>query len=207
MPPFRRVIDALGLPPAPRILDVGAGGFLGATTTIYLTAIKDAVIDAVELDPQRAVALQDKFAGRIRVIQGDFLTVELAHQYDLVVLDLDAFLIPDIFRHWLSERVRSVLAPNGKVVTLCFGLAPDRPDPRFGLADDVRILANNFLREDFGATSLDEATVRRRFAQDPDYEFVTMLGKQGRMPEAIVWLGLARRAEIAKPLPTGSSRR
>lgn len=191
-PSFPRLVDALGLPAAPRILDVGAGGFQGETTTIHLVKIPNAVIDAVELDPQRAAALQAKFGDRINVIQGNFLTIDLPRQYDLVVLDPDAFLIPDIFRQWLAGRVKSVLDPAGKVATLCFGLAPERPDPAFGLADDVRILARNFLLEDFGTATLDKATVRNRFARDPDFSFVEMFGKHGLMPEAIVWIGLKR---------------
>lgn len=196
-PSFPRVIDALKLPAAPRILDVGAGGFQGETTTVHLIQIPNAVIDAVELDPSRAAALQAKFGDRINVIQGNFLTIDLPRQYDLVVLDLDAFLIPDIFRSWLPGRVKSVLAPQGKAITLCFGLAPERPDPAFGLADDVRILARQFLLEDFGTATLDEAAVRNKFARDPDFEVVTMQGKHGRLPEAIVWIGLAQRPALA----------
>jgi hypothetical protein len=90
--------------------------------------------------------------------------------------------------------VKSVLDPNGKVVTLCFGLAPEKPDPAFGLADDVRILAREFLLQDFGTATLDKSVVRNRFARDPDFGFVDMFGKHGGLPEQIVWIGLQRHA-------------
>src|SRR5205807_5733414 len=63
---FRDLVAALQLQGVARILDVGAGGFLGETTTIHLLDLfPDAQITAVELDAERADALKEKCGDRM----------------------------------------------------------------------------------------------------------------------------------------------
>ncbi|MFI5013591.1 MAG: rRNA adenine N-6-methyltransferase family protein [Hyphomicrobiales bacterium] len=192
---FLEVVKALQLPDRADILDVGAGGFAGANTTVHLLKLKDPKIDAIELDSERAKALADKFAGKINVISGDFLTHEFGKAYDLVVLDLDSNIIPALYESWLPGKVKSLLKPGGAVVVLCFGYAPDVPNDSYGLALEIQVVAKAFLQRHFRATSLTPAVVKAFYDADPDYAFVTMLGKSNawRQPETIVWIGLRRR--------------
>lgn len=192
---FFEVANALRLPAGADILDVGAGGFAGTNTTVHLLKLKSPKIDAIELDPGRAKVLADKFAGQINVFTGDFLTHEFGKTYDLIVLDLDSGIIPAIYESWLPGKVKSLLKPGGAVIVLCFGYAPDTPNDTYGLAHEIQVVAKEFLRRHFGATSLTPATVKSLYEKDKDYSFVTMLGKSNarQQPETIVWIGLRRR--------------
>src|SRR6478736_1072646 len=91
------VARALKPPAGADILDVGAGGFAGVNTTVHLLQLASPRIDAIELVPERAKVLDEKFAGKIKVITGDFLTHEFHKTYDLIVLDLDSLLIPALY--------------------------------------------------------------------------------------------------------------
>jgi predicted O-methyltransferase YrrM len=192
---FLEIVKALRPPDGADILDVGAGGFAGANTTVHLLKLKDPRIDAIELVPDRAKVLTEKFAGKINVITGDFLTHDFGKTYDLVVLDLDSQIIPSLYESWLPGKVKSVLKPGGAVVVLCFGYAPDTPNDTYGLAREIQVVAKEFLQRHFGATSLTPAIVKATYDADRDYAFVTMLGKSNawRQPETIVWIGLRRR--------------
>jgi phospholipid N-methyltransferase len=191
---FSQILISLNLPPNPLILDVGAGGFVGETTTVHLLGLPGAEIDAIELVPDRAHRLSAKFGRRINVINDDFLRHSFGKRYDLVVLDLDSRIIPALYENWLSGKVRDVLKPNGNVVVLCFGYAPPVPTPRFGLADEVQILAKDFLLRYFGEQTLTPNVVKAAFDKNRDYRFLSMVGKQlERQPETIVWVALQRR--------------
>jgi 16S rRNA A1518/A1519 N6-dimethyltransferase RsmA/KsgA/DIM1 with predicted DNA glycosylase/AP lyase activity len=70
---FYQILSSLKLPTGAAILDVGAGGFAGETTTVHLLKLPDVQIDAIELVPERAKRLAEKLAGRVNVISDDFL--------------------------------------------------------------------------------------------------------------------------------------
>jgi tetratricopeptide (TPR) repeat protein len=193
---FRTVLNSLRLPASPSILDVGAGGFLGSTTTVHLAKVPGARTDAVELVPELARKLDEKFAGQINVVNDDFLSYPFNKRYDLVCLDLDSGLIPALFENWLPGKVKEVLNPTGAVIVLCFGYAPKSFSPEFGLAEESQMLANRFLPRYFGTNVLTPDLVNAVFEKNTDYRFVSMAGKEfhdGR-PETIVWIGLQRRA-------------
>jgi predicted O-methyltransferase YrrM len=191
---FEKVLASLNLPPNPTILDVGAGGFLGTNTTVYLLKLPGAKIDAIEVHPERAKALAEKFAGRLTVIADDFTQHEFSGWYDLIVLDPDSQYIPAIFEQWLPGRVKMLLKPGGAVIAVCFGYAPEVPIETYGLAEEVQVLAKDFLTRKFGAMTLTPDIVNAAYNKEPDYRFVSMLGKLGNPPpETIVWIGLQRR--------------
>jgi phospholipid N-methyltransferase len=192
---FLEVVKALNPPQGADILDVGAGGFAGANTTVHLLKLSDPRIDAIELNPDRGKVLAEKFSGRINVITGDFLVHEFDKTYDLVVLDLDSQIIPALYENWLPGKVKSLLKPGGAVVVLCFGYAPDIPNDTYGLAREIQVIAKDFLGRHFGATSLTPPIVKSVYDRDQDYAFVTMLGKSNarQQPETIVWIGLRKR--------------
>jgi hypothetical protein len=193
---FCEVLSALELPNSPVILDVGAGGFVGSTTTVHLARVPGARIDAVELVPELARKLDEKFAGQINVVNGDFLSYPFDKRYDLVCLDLDSGFIPALFENWLPGKVKEILHPTGAVIVLCFGYAPKSFSPEFGLAEESQILADRFLPRYFGTNVLTPDVVKAAFENNTDYRFISMAGKEfhdGR-PETIVWIGLQRRA-------------
>lgn len=192
--PFETVLQSLRLPARPRVLDVGAGGFLGTNTTVHLLNLPGAQVDAIELNPERAQALAEKFAGRLNVVCGDFLQHGFDGAYDLVVLDLDSQLIPALYEEWIPGKVKELLNPGGAVVVLCFGYAPETPTESYGLAPEIQALAKDFLMRRFGTAVLTPQIVEAAYRGDPDYRFVAMQGKLGRPPpETIVWIGLQRR--------------
>jgi SAM-dependent methyltransferase len=191
---FAEILNSLNLPAHPAILDVGAGGFTGETTTIHLVKVPGARIDAIELVPERAQRLADKFTGKVNVINGDFLQHRFERVYDLVVLDLDSQIIPALYESWLFGKVKEILKPTGTVIVLCFGYAPPGPTPDFGLADEVQVLAKDFLARYFGAQQLTPKVVAATFDRNADYRFLSMIGKQRKPPpETIVWIALQRR--------------
>src|SRR2546421_4153499 len=100
---FRDLVAALQLQGVARILDVGAGGFLGETTTIHLLDLfPDAQITAVELDAERADALKEKFGDRMEVVAGDIEEYAPPEPFDLVVIDLDSQRVPLVFDRLLE---------------------------------------------------------------------------------------------------------
>jgi len=191
---FEKLVVALALPPRPRVLDVGAGGFLGTNTTAHLLKLPGATIDAIEISSDHALALAERFEGRLNVITGDFLQHPFAQRYDLIVLDLDSPLIPALYNEWIPGKVKQLLTRGGAVIALCFGYAPETQIDSYGLAPETQILARKFLMRKFGATVLTPAILEDAYRQDADYEFVAMRGKLGAVPpETIVWIGLRRR--------------
>ena len=112
---FRAALKSLVLPPSPTILDVGAGGFAGATTMVHLVDCFPGVVDGIEIRPERAKAVAEKFGDRVRLFTGDFLQMEAAWAYDLLTFDLDSGLQDALFNLFLP-RAAAMLAPHGKVV-------------------------------------------------------------------------------------------
>ena len=70
----RKIVEAIAPAPDEPILEIGPGE--GALTGLLLEA--GARVTAVEIDPEAAAAVRDRFGDRIRVIQNDILKVSLA---------------------------------------------------------------------------------------------------------------------------------
>src|SRR5436190_24126964 len=68
---FRDLLEALHLDGVDTILDIGAGGFCGETTTIHLAELFDAHIVGVEIDAGRAGKLHERFGARVEVVAQD----------------------------------------------------------------------------------------------------------------------------------------
>src|SRR4051794_41368686 len=62
---FRSLLRALHLRRVESVLDVGAGGFVGETTTTHLLDLLDAAVTAVELHPERVAALEERVGDRL----------------------------------------------------------------------------------------------------------------------------------------------
>ena len=68
------------------------------------------------------------------------------------------------------------------------------PNKEFGLAEEIQVLAKQFVTRYFGATVLTPDIVKAVFSRNLDYEYVAMIGKQrAKGPETIVWITLRRR--------------
>ncbi|MBV9217422.1 MAG: ribosomal RNA small subunit methyltransferase A [Acidobacteria bacterium] len=70
----RRIVDAVGLNPGERVVEIGPGE--GALTSILLERRAD--VTAVEFDRELVLFLQRKFGGRVTVIEADALSVDLS---------------------------------------------------------------------------------------------------------------------------------
>lgn len=191
---FDLLLNSLPLAPNPRILDVGAGGFVGETTTKHLIKIPGARVDGIELDKHQVDALAEKFGDQMRAMHGDFLTHEFDTTYDLIVLDMPSQTLPAEFESWIPGKVTQLLNPNGIVIALCYGFGPAEPHEHWQFADEMRLFARDFLLRFFGVDVLTEAAVAARYDRDPLYRFLGMRGKQGyKRAETVVWIALQRR--------------
>lgn len=188
-------MNSLPITPNPRILDVGAGGFVGETTTKYLIALPGARVDGIELDKPEVDALAAKFGDKVRAMHGNFLTHEFDTTYDVIVLDMDSQTLPAQFESWIPGKVTELLNPNGIIIALCYGFGPAEPHEHWQFADEMRLFSRDFLQRFFGVDVLTEEAVRTRYERDPLYRFVAMRGKQGYKSrlETVVWIALRRR--------------
>ncbi len=118
---FRAILKLLSLSRGCRVLDVGAGGFMGTTTTVHLLDVLAPEVIAKEINPERANKLAEKYSDRLTVITGSFeqSVTQLLGQakFDLVVFDIDTPLIPKIFDSML-DTATAVLAPRGFVISV-----------------------------------------------------------------------------------------
>ena len=87
---FRFLIEALPLKKRCRALDVGAGGFVGETTTRHLLEALKARIDAVEIDASLCEQLRKRFGRKITVSCADIesFAASAKQKYDLIVHDV-----------------------------------------------------------------------------------------------------------------------
>jgi len=114
---FRAILKSISLGPVPRILDVGAGGFAGETTTVHLLDLFPGVVDAVELNAERADVLQKKLGDRVRVINADVSDYVPGAPPDLLVVDLDSNTIPMQYLEVLP-KFHGLLPSGAKVISL-----------------------------------------------------------------------------------------
>jgi cyclopropane fatty-acyl-phospholipid synthase-like methyltransferase len=156
---FRAILKLLHLPRGCRALDVGAGGFLGTTTTVHLIDVLAAEVTALEINPERASKLAAKFGDRLTVVASSFeqYIVQLSgeNKYNLVVFDIDTPLIPKIF-DTMIDAASAVLTSDGFIISVfiydidgTFNCEPPLLS-RLGKA-----LQEEFLIGKFGTTKVD----------------------------------------------------
>jgi len=109
---FRTLLKLLKYPEKPRILEVG--GATGEHTTTHLLDCFSSEIDILEIDKERAEALQIKFdkdprsLGRVHLHNMDALNFESSELFDILVLDLPTGMIPEQFTQFLPKMDRLV---------------------------------------------------------------------------------------------------
>jgi hypothetical protein len=194
MDAFEAIVKKLRLPRHPRILDVGAGGFVGETTTRHLVRYFGGEITAIEIHQGRAERLQEAFQDKIKVICGDFTQYQWNDRFDLIVLDLDPLCMPAIFYAWLPGKVFRLLRPGG--YTIAINLAnwenAITPGSAIHYGCDLRLrfapgdLMHGFLLTYWGALNVTEAVVRGKFARDPLYKVVSVMDKWVNDPKNII---------------------
>ena len=182
---FAWLLTQLSLPVAPRIVDVGAGGFVGQTTTRHLVKIPDADITAVEISPDRAQRLAEAFGERVKVICGDFDTVELPGTYDLVCVDTDVKVMSIAFKEWLHGRVYRMLNRGGYAIFINLSSWANAiaggPAIHYGVDDRRRLqdgdVIYDFMLNYWGALEVAPEMVCQKFSKDPFYKAIAVKDK------------------------------
>jgi hypothetical protein len=195
---FRDLLVALRPDPVRRILDVGAGGFLGATTTVHLLELfPNAQIDAVEINPERARELADKFP-TLNVHAGDVREYD-AEPYDLAVVDLDSTRIDLLFDELLHGKLLELTRPGSLAVVITFtDVLAAFSGPRAMHPSNAENAAG-LMHRTFGRLRITDDVVKRAFETDPDFTALTVIEKFRGDPQSFVgWIALERRIEEAK---------
>jgi len=193
--PFEYLIAELKpmLPAAPKILDVGAGGFCGEKTTIpLLNILPDSEIVAIEKNGVRCILLRGKVSPPVRVIQDDYFLHDFGReQFDLVVLDLDFQCLPDVFAS-LSGKTESLVNPGGFVIYLNI-CNLELANHFYPGTKDGRI--EEFMKRVYWKTILEPADVRAVFAQSATWEFITAKNK-GETQNCTHWIALRKKGGV-----------
>jgi SAM-dependent methyltransferase len=159
---FRHIVETLPLRNGCQVLDVGAGGFCGDTTTIYLRDILKARIDAVEIDPALAEKLSERFGETINVVCSDiesFLTNTDNH-YDLIVHDI---AIMDIFFDEMLPSYSRRLNKGGYIVAaFIFDHAKTNQGPAPLFSPEASAHQANFLLRRFGSLAPTRRQIQAR---------------------------------------------
>jgi hypothetical protein len=114
-PPLQ-VPSRADLPYAPVSVDVGAGGFNGETTTDHIVELLGGRIIGIEPDPARCRSLEEKYKGRIEVVNGYYGKIGARTPFDLLVIGIGTQLIRDIFSKLLQFGIEGGLKVGGYVV-------------------------------------------------------------------------------------------
>ncbi len=190
--PFRRIVAGLGLPRAARVLDIGAGGFVGETTTRHLTDLVDAPVVALERDEGRAAKLAERFGDAIEVVAADAFAYAPADRFDLAVVDLDTGLIPRVFDELLDRLAAGALAPGGHaVVAIVTDLALAYAGPSALHVDGAEPMAA-FMRERFGRLRLDAEVLARAYDEAGVWRVVDLVPKYADDPACYVGWAVLR---------------
>ena len=194
---FRDLLAAARLSNVRRILDVGAGGFVGQTTTIHLLDLFPAAeIVGLELHEGRARTLDEALGDRVEVVAMALEDYLPTAPFDLIVVDLDTGRIPGIFDTLLPGPIARMLPPGGVVVSVIVTDLVGAFDPRNpkGFPPSSRQRIADPLLARFGTPTLSDAVLKSGFAEDPRYRAVASVDKfRGDPHNPVGWLMLQRR--------------
>jgi phospholipid N-methyltransferase len=159
---IRAILKHVSLPAAAHILEIGGGQ--GRYTTPQLLDLFDQPIDIVEIDKERAAALQAKFdsdpnsRGRVQLHHADARDFKASHRYELIVVDLPTSSIGLEYEEILP-RLDDLITEQGKVILYTvYDVAAvyDVPNPPRDREGQER-----FMLSYFGTTNLTLAAVQR----------------------------------------------
>lgn len=188
---FRAVLKCLSLPAKPRVLDVGAGGFLGKTTTVHVLDLFDARVDAVERNADRASALQQEFATRLNVFAVDFKDFSPDYSYDLMIFDLDSNMIATQFEEFLPIAAK-MLAPGGKIISLILYNSAAAFNPGSGLNPAGKRDYEAFLMRYFGTVAINPRTAAHRLSAEGFAVLGMVDNMMGCGPGYAAWMALEK---------------
>jgi SAM-dependent methyltransferase len=193
---FRSLIATLDLGHVGSVLDVGAGGFVGETTTVHLADLLTAPITAVELNRERADALAERFGDRLEVVCADAFDWDDERAFDLVVLDIDTPRIPAIFETHLEGKLLDLVRPGGVLISVIVNDAQQAFHGPKALPASNEELISSFLERHFGSRRLTDRGLKAHYADHPHYRALAMVDKwQGDPANYIAWLALQRRRD------------
>ena len=139
---FEKMLALVPLESNAKVVDIGAGGFEGETTTKHLVDRFDWVV-AVDKNRDRALKLADKFdKEKLGIIVCTLEDFEPLHPYDLMVIDLDEGQIPWIFKEAIPKYGSNIVKFGGYVITLS--------DETSDLTFISHRIYNNYLHEKVG---------------------------------------------------------
>jgi hypothetical protein len=117
---FEKMLQELNLPYQCKVLDVGAGGFVGETTTKHLVTRFEHVI-AVERDKTACDSLRLKFGmNELKIHCCPIEEFEATYQYDLMVIDLNEPQIPFIKDTLIPYYGKQFVRVGGHIITLWY---------------------------------------------------------------------------------------
>jgi len=115
---FELMMWELDLPHDAKVLDVGAGGFVGETTTKHLVNKFDHVF-ALEQNEAACGKLREKYTPEIlTVLCGSIEEFVPLFEYDLMVVDLNSGQIPFIRDTLIEHYGRYIVRIGGYIITL-----------------------------------------------------------------------------------------
>jgi len=196
---FRAIIKALPIETGCRALDVGAGGFVGQSTTVHLLELLAAQIDAVELSKERAEKLLERFGNKLQVWAQDIFTFNWPlGKYDLIVMDLDSAVIP-LMMEKLVPIAKDHLAQSGYMILGTIYDAEEvynAENPLLPVGGRDKQI--EFMNRYYGAPKLDVETARRVF-EGSNLTVVGIVDKyMGTSRRCVGWLVLQKKDELSQ---------
>ncbi|MFO1105495.1 MAG: class I SAM-dependent methyltransferase [Amaricoccus sp.] len=140
-----------GLPPAPRILDLGAG--TGLLSALVLERFPDAALHLVDASPGMLDRARQRFAGRtgIGFAVADMAGTDLGGPWDAIVSALAIHHLDDAGKRALFGRIRRALVPGGLFVNAEQVLGPTpEAEARYGRTWHAEIRAAGVPEEEVG---------------------------------------------------------
>jgi hypothetical protein len=191
---FAAIVSALPLPSRPVVVDVGEGGFVGATTTDHLVRLIDGTVLCLEPQKHLAARLADKFGNNITIIDGVYGNTGVKQPFDLIVFDLPSGAIPSIYHKLLDFALADGLREGGYAICL---LIYDLPklylSSKASFSTTGYSAQKEFMTAYFGAEKVDPAIIEAAFVNDPRFEFIGLVDKFLEDDSGIGWVVLRRR--------------
>lgn len=192
---FRDLVASLGCTPR-RILDVGAGGFVGETTTVHLVELfPTARITAVEYVAERIDPLRERFGPRLDVVQADIADYQPDAPFELVVVDFDLAVLHGRFRIPFDDVFIGLTAPGGILVTdMLVNHHNAFHGPQGTVSPDAEQPLLEFLDREFGTTIVTPEVLVTRLADHPTLEPLALVEKwRGDSSNFVGWAAFRRR--------------